>query len=56
MEGPIPTCVGQPEVEGTEQDSESAYPHVCGATPPDPVLTCRNRGLSPRVWGNPSEG
>ena len=51
---PIPTCVGQPTWTTSSSGICTAYPHVCGATEPYVQPTAANRGLSPRVWGNPA--
>ena len=50
MTGSIPTCVGQPELEGTTPDNLRVYPHVCGATPHRrPAI--RNQTVYPHVCG-----
>ena len=51
--GSIPTCVGQPSHSHDARLARKVYPHVCGATPPAEQQGQGQRGLSPRVWGNP---
>ena len=54
IDGPIPTCVGQPRIKVQIVRLSEAYPHVCGATPSEMRLPSPPVGLSPRVWGNPT--
>ena len=49
----IPTCVGQPSLLRTTLFLHEVYPHVCGATDIGLMVSQCQRGLSPRVWGNP---
>ena len=52
VQGPIPTCVGQPLLHISPLNERAAYPHVCGATRRAGVAMDLVKGLSPRVWGN----
>ena len=54
LTGPIPACAGQPGTTPSCPGSPGAYPRVCGATRPRQLKPSRQRGLSPRVRGNPS--
>ena len=53
--GSIPTCVGQPVLRDDNIQCQKVYPHVCGATSFARTFLPRNKGLSPRVWGNRRE-
>ena len=52
-EGPIPACAGQPQVRTQRGQRNRAYPRVCGATQSKEERLQHQRGLSPRVRGNP---
>ena len=52
--GPIPACAGQPAMGVDTLLTLTAYPRVCGATPPKRCVRWRITGLSPRVRGNRS--
>ena len=49
----IPTCVGQPSEYAEIAYLGRVYPHVCGATGGKIRKKAGEKGLSPRVWGNP---
>ena len=51
--GPIPACAGQPELDARNCSYKGAYPRVCGATQQVRAKVFHQRGLSPRVRGNP---
>ena len=50
----IPACAGEPMPSPTRQGCTPVYPRVCGGT--RSTISCANgdRGLSPRVRGNPA--
>ena len=48
----IPTCVGQPPIQGVSHRLEEVYPHVCGAAAGNIRMAISTLGLSPRVWGS----
>ena len=53
LRGPIPACAGQPQVRTQRGQRNRAYPRVCGATQSKEERLQHQRGLSPRVRGNP---
>ena len=51
--GSIPACAGEPPLRGAAPAGGWVYPRVCGGTSISPSFPVDNRGLSPRVRGNP---
>ena len=51
--GSIPACAGEPYREYTDYLATWVYPRVCGGTMAKTAVRLDNRGLSPRVRGNP---
>ena len=49
----IPACAGEPRRATLPCRRARVYPRVCGGTAPDRPPVSPNRGLSPRVRGNP---
>ena len=49
----IPACAGEPNAGGGGANVHKVYPRVCGGTSPQPRISHRVTGLSPRVRGNP---
>ena len=49
----IPACAGEPRPPSGRPRCPRVYPRVCGGTTEQPKLNGTNRGLSPRVRGNP---
>ena len=56
LSGSIPACAGEPRFERCKGDILRVYPRVCGGTPRRSSRWPSNRGLSPRVRGNPGSG
>ena len=52
----IPACAGEPPCPLRQHGLCAVYPRVCGGTPEPCKPITTNRGLSPRVRGNPSGG
>ena len=52
--GSIPACAGEPFLQDASIDAREIYPRVCGGTMPPGVSRSADRGLSPRVRGNPA--
>ena len=50
----IPACAGEPVPPAVNACRRQVYPRVCGGTPPALDKAGRQRGLSPRVRGNPA--
>ena len=53
MRRSIPACAGEPYGAGMGLASPMVYPRVCGGTPAAAQRERTDRGLSPRVRGNP---
>ena len=51
--GSIPACAGEPSVAATLIRCSRVYPRVCGGTTPSVLMQAWDKGLSPRVRGNP---
>ena len=51
--GSIPACAGEPLWQAGAIPSPGVYPRVCGGTGLRVLRNHRERGLSPRVRGNP---
>ena len=49
----IPACAGEPGGVLSWRGKAGVYPRVCGGTAGDRAACAANRGLSPRVRGNP---
>ena len=49
----IPACAGEPEPHQDDLDRIAVYPRVCGGTASTETMRRDNKGLSPRVRGNP---
>ena len=49
----IPACAGEPTAARRKQTATAVYPRVCGGTGVDGVIGRADKGLSPRVRGNP---
>ena len=49
----IPACAGEPRAWVTPSKSAAVYPRVCGGTTHSPHYPQSDKGLSPRVRGNP---
>ena len=49
----IPACAGEPVEAAGHQDAAQVYPRVCGGTATRRAARPPERGLSPRVRGNP---
>ena len=49
----IPACAGEPRCSGARPTAWRVYPRVCGGTVSSSSRLWPNRGLSPRVRGNP---
>ena len=54
--GSIPACAGEPSPAVGSRQYQSVYPRVCGGTFKESSWETRDRGLSPRVRGNPQVG
>ena len=52
--GSIPACAGEPSCGGSHPSYCPVYPRVCGGTQRRPSEIVCDRGLSPRVRGNPA--
>ena len=52
--GSIPACAGEPLLIRRQPPRSGVYPRVCGGTSRTSCRRLANRGLSPRVRGNPS--
>ena len=52
--GSIPACAGEPCSWTRTPMSQTVYPRVCGGTRYRAPPSCRIKGLSPRVRGNPA--
>ena len=53
VEGSIPACAGEPSSRWQSHPYRGVYPRVCGGTRRIPAGQPSERGLSPRVRGNP---
>ena len=51
----IPACAGEPVDLGCPRIGGAVYPRVCGGTSASTLPHSTQRGLSPRVRGNPTE-
>ena len=51
--GSIPACAGEPVSNGQDPQTHTVYPRVCGGTEILDVGDAIDKGLSPRVRGNP---
>ena len=51
--GSIPACAGEPGPDGAQDGSQGVYPRVCGGTGGELQSGVDQKGLSPRVRGNP---
>ena len=49
----IPACAGEPPGPGRNCHLREVYPRVCGGTPGRGINSFPQKGLSPRVRGNP---
>ena len=49
----IPACAGEPETNVLKVMENAVYPRVCGGTGRGPSRRSEEKGLSPRVRGNP---
>ena len=49
----IPACAGEPSGAAARSRRGTVYPRVCGGTGHSLTLTMGDRGISPRVRGNP---
>ncbi len=54
FEWSIPACAGEPPPGDTASMLSTVYPRVCGGTLAIPPAWRANKGLSPRVRGNPN--
>ena len=52
-DGSIPACAGEPTKRARLAEDSGVYPRVCGGTHQTREASGRQRGLSPRVRGNP---
>ena len=52
--GSIPACAGEPHDALILLNYSTVYPRVCGGTPPGKESPVWQKGLSPRVRGNPT--
>ncbi len=52
--GSIPACAGEPIHHDVDNPLYQVYPRVCGGTDRPVLESGRQKGLSPRVRGNPS--
>ena len=52
-QGSIPARAGEPTVTIPSQWGHGVYPRACGGTGSEPMEMFHDRGLSPRVRGNP---
>ena len=52
--GSIPACAGEPVRFPSQTRRRGVYPRVCGGTSRGPATSPSDRGLSPRVRGNPA--
>ena len=52
--GSIPACAGEPSGVNPNHAANAVYPRVCGGTDDLAGKTPEEKGLSPRVRGNPS--
>src|SRR5690625_6475155 len=53
--GSIPMCMGPPLFSASDWENPGVYPHVYGATNDRRIKGNIFRGLSPCVWGHPSQ-
>ena len=53
--GSIPACAGEPGCRTSPDRPHGVYPRVCGGTDDIGWLSLVDKGLSPRVRGNPRE-
>ncbi len=54
--GSIPACAGEPSRALTSTRRSAVYPRVCGGTANGDFADADDKGLSPRVRGNPAAG
>ena len=53
-DGSIPACAGEPRGHHARRPTRRVYPRVCGGTDGKTIQYYLDKGLSPRVRGNPT--
>ena len=56
LRGSIPACAGEPAQAVRIERQRQVYPRVCGGTRQPDEVSGGEKGLSPRVRGNPASG